>query len=117
MGKVGKIARRASLIGSAAVFVLLQVTGGLAWLGLFLMFAWPVTALALFAPQQARLIGLRPEAANLLLALNGAAIYAGMGVGSAIGGVLIARTGTDWLALASALLALIAIGAFQMSRR
>lgn len=106
-----------SLTGTAAVFLLLQVSGALPWLGLFLMFVWPVTALALFAPQQARLIALRPEAANLLLALNGAAIYAGMGLGSAIGGVLIAQTGTDWLALASALLALVAIGAYQLSRR
>lgn len=106
-----------SLVVTGLAFVGLQVFGTLWWIGLFLSFVWSVAGLALFAPQQARLISLRPEAANLLLALNGAAIYVGMGVGSALGGVLLRISGTTWLAFGSAVLMGVALAAYRLSKR
>ncbi|MEM7438121.1 MAG: MFS transporter [Pseudomonadota bacterium] len=106
-----------SLLGTLASVIGLQLSGGILWLGLLLGFIWPVTALALFAPQQERLIALRPQAANLLLALNGAAIYLGLGAGSALAGVMLQSSGTDWLAAASSALLLCALFAYWLSRR
>ena len=106
-----------SLLVTFGAFALLQVFGTSIYLGMTFLFVWSVAGLALFAPQQARLIALRPDAANLLLALNGSAIYVGMGVGSAISGFVSERTGTDWLALVSAMLMAAALLAYWISRR
>lgn len=115
-------------VGPDRLILVSLATTGLVFLGLqfgasstvamfVLMGAWAVAAMILFAPQQARIIGLRPEMANLLLALNGSAIYAGMAVGSAISGALYASSGTEWLALASASLIALGLGAFLISKR
>jgi DHA1 family inner membrane transport protein len=63
------------------------------------------------------LIGMRPEMANLLLALNGSAVYGGMAVGSAVGGYVYGAVGVFWLAPTSAIFVVLAIGAFFLSKR
>ena len=55
--------------------------------------------------------------ANLLLALNGSAVYGGMAVGAAVGGYVYATAGVVWLAPASAVFVLLALGSFLMSKR
>ena len=80
-------------------------------------FPGPVAGMILFAPQQNRLISLAPQQANLLLALNGSAIYLGMASGAALAGVLYADSGTDWLALVSAILVLLALIGGYLSER
>ncbi|MEM9851944.1 MAG: MFS transporter [Pseudomonadota bacterium] len=106
-----------SLTASALVLLALQLAGGQLWVGLGLGFLWPVFALALFAPQQERLLKLNPKGANLMLALNASTIYIGMALGGAIAGLLVRLSGSDWLALASALLMLGGLVSFQVSRR
>lgn len=108
---------QASLIATALSFVALQLAGQNAALGLVLLFLWSVAGLALFAPQQERLIALEPASANLLLALNGSAVYLGMGLGSALAGVMLRYSGTDWLAALSAGLVALAWAAYLLSRR
>lgn len=89
------------------------------------LFAWPLAkgfvlvavvivpwALGYFSStsaQQARLAGIAPSLASASIALNTSAIYAGQGIGAAIGGVLIAHGQWDvlnWAAMAGMLLAM-----------
>jgi predicted MFS family arabinose efflux permease len=66
----------------------------------------------LMVPQQHRLFTLAPDAPTVALGLNGSAIYVGAGLGSALGGTVLATTGTSWLAPAGAL---VAIGALALA--
>ena len=63
----------------------------------------------LMVPQQHRLFTLAPDAPTVALGLNGSAIYVGAGLGSALGGLLLAATGPFWLAPAGALVAVVAV--------
>jgi predicted MFS family arabinose efflux permease len=54
---------------------------------------------------------------NLVLALNGSAIYGGMAVGSAVGGYVYASIGAFWLAPVSAMFVLCALVSFMFSKR
>jgi predicted MFS family arabinose efflux permease len=90
------------------------------------LFAWPLAngfvlvavviapwALGYFSStsaQQARLAGIAPSLASASIALNTSAIYAGQGIGAAIGGVLIAHGQWDvlnWAAMVGMLLAMV----------
>lgn len=108
---------RISLAGIFGLFLLLFAVRGSAVLSIGVLGLWAVTAMLMMAPQQARLIALAPERQNLLLALNASALYLGMAIGAAIAGILAARLTLSALPLASAALALMALGAFQISRR
>lgn len=106
-----------SLMCTGVVFVGIQVTVAIPWIVFSLLGAWAVASMVLFAPQQTRLIGMRPDMANLLLALNGSAIYCGMAVGSAVGGYVYGAVGVFWLAPTSAMFVVLALGAFLLSKR
>ncbi|NKX45320.1 MFS transporter [Roseicyclus persicicus] len=84
---------------------------------LALVFVWSVFGWSFAAPQQLRVIGIAPERASVLLALNAAAIYVGAAVGAAIGGAVIGLAGLDALGVAAALAALVALGNLVLSRR
>ena len=60
---------------------------------------------------------MRPEMSNLVLALNGSAIYGGMAVGSAVGGYVYASIGAFWLAPVSTMFVLCALVSFMFSKR
>ncbi len=107
----------ASLIGTGSVFVALQIAPTIAWVTFLLLGSWAGASMVLFAPQQSRLIGMRPDMANLLLALNGSAVYGGMAVGSAVGGYVYATAGVFWLAPTSAGFVLLALFSFLLSKR
>ena len=64
-----------SLMCTGVVFIGIQVTVAIPWIVFSLLGAWAVASIVLFAPQQTRLIGMRPDMANLLWALNGSAVY------------------------------------------
>lgn len=106
-----------SLVATSGVALIVQFAPAVPWLAFILMAAWSICSMMLYAPQQARLIALAPEKANLLLALNGAGLYVGMASGAAIAGMIFAQSRTEWLALASAGLFVVAIGAYLVSRR
>jgi predicted MFS family arabinose efflux permease len=106
-------------------------------LGALTLFAWPLGAgfvpmAAVISPwalgyfssnsaQQARLAGIAPALSPASISLNTSAIYAGQGVGAAIGGVLIAQDRWDalhWAALAGMLLAMaLSFAAARLARR
>lgn len=70
---------------------------------------WALGFYATNSAQQARLAGIAPALAPASIALNTSAIYAGQGIGAAIGGALIARGRWDllhWAALAGLVLAM-----------
>ncbi|MER5394916.1 MFS transporter [Saccharopolyspora sp. NPDC002686] len=66
----------------------------------------------LMVPQQHRLYELGSDAPTVALGLNGSAIYAGAGLGSAIGGTVLATAGTTWLAPTAAA---VAVGALLLA--
>jgi predicted MFS family arabinose efflux permease len=82
-----------------------------------LVLVWSVFGWSFMAPQQTRLVGLSPQTAPVLLSLNAAAVYIGAALGSAAGGVIIARFGIEALGLASGGAALLAIAHIVLSRR
>lgn len=106
-----------SLLTTAGLFLILQVLPASQVLAIPVFFAWSVAGMLMYAPQQARLVGLAPEAGNLLLALNASCLYLGMAGGALLSGVLYDISGTEYLALGSALLMLLAGGAFLYSRQ
>ena len=108
---------KASLLITGAVFVVLHFAPASPWIAYVCYMIWAIAALMLFAPQQARLIALAPDEANLLMALNATAIYLGMAGGAALAGVLYAASGVAHLALTSAVLMVCAYGAFWVSVR
>lgn len=79
---------------------------------------WALGYFSANSSQQVRLAGIAPALASGSIALNTAAIYAGQGVGAAIGGLIIAHGHWDWLnwaALAGMLLSMLAsVGARKM---
>ncbi|GAB5448991.1 MFS transporter [Gymnodinialimonas sp.] len=80
------------------------------WLLFVLVFIWSLFGWSFTAPQQARIIGLSPKRAPVILSLNAAAIYVGTAAGAAIGGAAITQAGLlslGWVGGAMALVALV----------
>lgn len=77
-------------------------------------------AAALFARTpaiQARLVGAAPEASSVVLALNGSMVFAGQGLGAAIGALVIGGLGVSALGFAAAGIALLgALAALAIAR-
>jgi predicted MFS family arabinose efflux permease len=70
---------------------------------------WGLGCFACNSAQQARLVTLAPAVASVSVALNTSAIYLGQGLGSALGGVMIAKaqmTQLHWAGLVGLLLAM-----------
>ena len=88
---------------------------GLLAMGLLLL--WSVFGWSFMAAQQARLIGLVPEAAPVILALNAAGVYVGAALGSAIGGLVLAGVGLAPLGLVAGALMLVALTHLRLSVR
>ena len=81
------------------------------------IFAWSVVGWAFAPAQQVRLVDLAPRLAPVLLSLNAAAIYIGIALGSALGGLVIGAAGIAWLGLAGGITALGALGLLLWSHR
>ncbi len=81
---------------------------------------WALGYFSANSSQQVRLAGIAPALASGSIALNTGAIYAGQGVGAAIGGFIIASGHWDalhWASLAGLLLAMLAsVGAQRLAR-
>jgi len=78
--------------------------------GLPALFLWGGTAASIFTPQQHRLLSLAPAHANVILALNNAALYLGTAGGAVLGGVALRWlpvTQLNWVGASFALLALL----------
>ncbi len=95
-------------------FSLLPLAGGqstmlTATLAMGLLVLWSVFGWSFMAAQQARMIGLAPEAAPVMLALNAAGVYVGAALGSAIGGLVLAGSGLVPLGLVAGALMAVAL--------
>ena len=82
-----------------------------------LLFAWSAAGWSFTAPQQARVIGLAPDRAPVVLSLNAAAIYVGTAAGAAVGGVVIDSIGIMALGIGGGLVGLLAVANILISRR
>lgn len=105
----------ASLIILAGIFALLGIWSPPVPIALGLLVIWAICGMMMMVPQQARLVSLRPQAQNLILALNASGLYVGMAGGSALAGIVSGRFGTGYLPLASCLMILAALAAFKLS--
>jgi predicted MFS family arabinose efflux permease len=81
------------------------------------MAAWSVLGFLAFPARQSRLIAHAPAAAPLLMALNMSALYFGIAIGAALGGLTIAHFGTSELGLAGAAVELVALLFLAAERR
>lgn len=78
------------------------------WLLAAMVMAGSGSLFALTPMLQVRLIAAAPDARNVVLAVNGAMIYLGQGLGAALGGVTVAVGGLTWLGAVGAAIALTA---------
>ncbi|MDX5383512.1 MAG: MFS transporter [Rhodobacterales bacterium] len=103
-------------------FSALPLAGGQATLlsgalAMALLLLWSVFGWSFMAAQQARLIGLAPEAAPVILALNAAGVYVGAALGSALGGMVLAGFGLAPLGLVAGALMVLALAHLRLSVR
>ena len=70
---------------------------------------WSIFGWSFMAAQQVRIIGMSPQSAPVVLALNAAAIYVGAAIGSAIGSTVIEVYGLTALGIAGGCVALCAV--------
>ncbi len=87
-------APRAALLmmGAIALSLLLWPLGRLGvWQQALVLVPWGIGCFAANSAQQARLVNQAPELASATVALNTSAMYAGQGLGAALGGVMIAQ--------------------------
>ncbi len=87
------------------------------WLVFAHAVVWSVCGWTFAASQQFRLVSIAPGRANVMLALNAAAIYVGVSLGSWVGGQTIRLAGLDALGFAGAGLAVLALCALVASER
>jgi DHA1 family inner membrane transport protein len=106
-----------ALAGMGATFIALALAPRNPVAGVALLVAWAVLAMLFQAPQQKRLLALAPGFAGLVLALNSAAMYLGMSLGSWIGAGTFRRWGVEALPVASVFLMAVAMMALGLSRR
>jgi len=80
------------LLGAIALSLLLWPLGRLGlWQQALVLIPWAIGCFAGNSAQQARLVQHAPELASATVALNTSALYAGQALGSALGGMMIAR--------------------------
>lgn len=102
------------LIAGLAVF---RLSPGSLPLAVAALVPWAI-AVDIFAPaQQRRLVELMPEMRGLVLALNSSCLFAGMAVGGALAGRLVAGAGLDALAPVSIALAVTCLALLRYGRR
>ena len=78
---------------------------------------WSLSGWSFMTPQQARLVGVAPDRAPVMLALNASAIYLGVAIGSAIGGLALRHGGWAAVAIAAFFTALAALAHLRLSDR
>lgn len=111
---------RALLLLACAQVVLMPLLSGLpmaGWLVFALVFVWSVFGWSFISAQQARVIGLAPERAPIVLSLNAAAIYVGAAIGASVGGAVVSGYGLLALGWAGGAMALVAVVHLAISVR
>jgi DHA1 family inner membrane transport protein len=96
------------------LYALLPLPG---WSVMLMSFIGAAFGWSFGAAQQTRLIGLAPERASVMLALNSAAIYVGGAIGSAIGALTVANLGLLAVGPVAALCSILAAAVLLISER
>lgn len=109
-----------ALVPIFAGFSLVPANDAAVWSVIALLAIWPLVGFSAAPARQALMIGLAPQSAPVLLALNASALYFGFAFGAAIGGQVVAKLGADALGLVGAgieVLALAVMGLEKASQR
>jgi MFS transporter, DHA1 family, inner membrane transport protein len=85
--------------------------------GLTLLFIWGLCCPNIFIAQQHRMLGLAPEHANVILALNNSMLYLGIAGGAALGGIVLHTQSVTLLGLLGAACSLLALLVLLISIR
>ena len=112
--------QRPLLTGLIALIIIEAVLLPIAttFIGSFLiLFLWGSMVGIVFIPQQHRLLGIAPEHANVILALNNSALYLGIAGGAAIGGLALRAVPASYLCWIGAAWCLLALVIFLLSAR
>ena len=105
-----------AMIGQVAVLGLLAVGAASYLLDVPVFALWGLTAFAVVVPVQARLIGIDPAAAGIVLSWYSTAMYIGIGLSPAVGGAALS-VGAGLVPVAGAAAALLALGVFAVGLR
>jgi DHA1 family inner membrane transport protein len=106
-----------ALAGLGTAYAALVVTPRFVAAGIVIFAFWAFFSQLYQAPQQSRLVTLLPNQRALILALNAAALYLGMSIGSLLGSSLLAEVGATALPGIGLLLVVAAGLAHTVSRR
>jgi predicted MFS family arabinose efflux permease len=82
-----------------------------------LLFVWAMVSWSAAVPQQARIIALAPDKAQVLLALNAACIYLGASGGASIAAATKASVGLVWTGPAGAVVGTLALAHLLLAMR
>ena len=105
-----------SLVALLAVFAAFLLAPAVPIVALVLTLVWAMAGMMMIVPQQSRLIQLAPSNANLVLALNGSALYFGMAAGGARASVVGRQVGVRALPMTSGVLVGLASLAYLAAR-
>lgn len=98
------------------VFLALAVAPAYWWAPILPLLVWALSQDVFYPSQQRRVVELEPEIRGLVLALNSSGLFAGIALGSFIGGRVAQASGVASLPLVSLLLTALALAALTVSR-
>lgn len=115
---------RIVMVTVVLVFIAIAVLGAPLWedllrLGLLflLLVIWAVMQDVFYPSQLRRVVALEPDYRGMVIALNSSGIFLGIALGSGVGGRVADHLGLLWLAPASVVLTVLALGALVASQR
>ncbi|CAM2156850.1 MFS transporter [Pararobbsia alpina] len=113
-----------SIGAMASMFVVLgalSIVGGhgavFQYSAVALLIVWALAQDLFYPSQMRRAVSLEPPYRGMVLALNSSGIFAGVALGSSLGGHVADHFGVAWLALVSAALSFAGLGMLILSRR
>ncbi len=106
-----------SLVILTVLLATISIAASSLGIGLLALFIFGITSSLPFIPQQHRLMGLAPEHANVVLALNNSTLYLGIAGGAAVGGIVLQSASPAALGWVAAICSLLALGVLALSIR
>jgi predicted MFS family arabinose efflux permease len=106
-----------ALAGCAVTMALLPVVAATVVGAAVILLLWGAANWSINPPMQSRLVDLAPGTAGLVLAMNAAAIYLGIGLSGVTGGLVISFSGTLALGPVAAVIAAAALAVFAVATR
>ncbi|MET0234894.1 MAG: MFS transporter [Kibdelosporangium sp.] len=106
-----------ALTGCAVALALLPVVATVLAGAILILVLWGAANWSINPPMQSRLVDLAPDTAGLVLAMNAAAIYLGVGLSGVVGGLVIEFSGSVALGPVAAVIAVAALVVFVVATR